>query len=408
MRGQRGADHELIQRLPAVDERPHRLVSALLAQVARVQALGVHGHIGLRQERLVQRKGLERGVLSGLVAIEREHHARGGGPHLELRPRDVPHEPPHHLDVLLAKGRAASRHGGRHPREVARHHIGIALDHHHLPLLPDRGLGQVQPVEHLGLLVQGRFGGVEVLGALVVVVEPARAKADHLARHVADRPHQAPAEAVVDLARLPLGDQARCSQFRLGEALGAQVVGQVGPALGRIADAELLGDVSPEAALQQEVAPDLGLGGAQLRGIELGRHPMGVEQALALARGALGPRPPACLVAQRHAGTRGKILHGLLEGQPVELHDEGDDVSSLAAAEAVIAALRGAHVEGGRTLVVEGAQALERPHARGFERHMRADDLVNGGALAYRRDVLTVDHARHGSTLGRVETVRGR
>src|SRR4029453_19251944 len=47
----------------------------------------------------------------------------------------------------------------------AGHHLRVAFHHHQLPVLGDVPFGKVDPVQHLGLLVERGFRGVEVLGA---------------------------------------------------------------------------------------------------------------------------------------------------------------------------------------------------------------------------------------------------
>ena len=102
------------------------------------------------------------------------------------------------------------------------------------------------------------------------------------------------------------------------------------------ADAEARGGVLVEAALVQEPPGDHGVGGAELVGVELLGDPVRLDQAAALR-----PRRPvvadlaAVLVAQLDAVLVGQPLDGLAEGQAVDLHQEGDDVAALAAAEAV-------------------------------------------------------------------------
>ena len=87
------------------------------------------------------------------------------------------------------------------------HHVGVALDHDRPALPGDVPLGQVEAEQHLGLLVQRRLGGVDVLGLEPVVVEqPARAEPDDVAGGVPDRPQQPPVE-LVDRTALALPGQ---------------------------------------------------------------------------------------------------------------------------------------------------------------------------------------------------------
>ena len=125
--------------------------------------------------------------------------------------------------------------------QVRGHHVGVALDDHGLLVLRDVLAREVDAVEHLALLVERRLRGVEVLRALVVVVELAGAEADDVAGGVADRPDQAAAEPVVDAALPAARDEAALDELVVGEALAAQVGEQRVPALGGVADAEVRG-----------------------------------------------------------------------------------------------------------------------------------------------------------------------
>src|SRR5690606_2994101 len=138
------------------------------------------------------RERAERGLLSRLVAVEGEDDL--------ARRRVVAHDPTQSADVLRSEGGAARRDGRRQAREVAGHDDGIAFHHDDAFRIAARdvALGEVEPVENLVLLVDGRLGGIEVLRSLVLVVELARAEADRLPRDIADRPYDAASEPVVD------------------------------------------------------------------------------------------------------------------------------------------------------------------------------------------------------------------
>ena len=96
--------------------------------------------------------------------------------------RGVVHQQPaQDLDVVAAEGGAAGGDGGGDPGQVAGHHVGVALDDDGPGGLRDLLLGQVDAVQHLGLLVDRGLGRVQVLRAVVVVAQLARAEADDLA-----------------------------------------------------------------------------------------------------------------------------------------------------------------------------------------------------------------------------------
>ena len=95
----------------------------------------------------------------------------------------------------------------------------------------------------------------------------------------------------------------------------------------------------------------------------------------------------------------GQPLDGLGEGQVVDLLLERDDVAALAAAEAVEEPAGRRHLEARGLLVVEGAQALQRPAAGVAQGDVRADDLVDPGPVADGDDVLVVDPPGHARSL---------
>ena len=297
---------------------------------------------------LVER--LEGGLLPGLVAVEGEDHLAARAV--------VGDQAAGHLDVVRAERGAARGHGRPDAGQVGRHHVRVALDEHQLALLGDRALGQVDAVEHLGLLVERRLGGVQVLGAGIVVVELAGAEADGRAGHVPDGPEQAAAEPVVQAA-LSLGHQPGGAQLLVPEAALPEVVQQMRPPLRGVPEAELHRVLLREPALGEEVAGGLGLGRAEGPTEELVRHLVRLEQATTAPRLRLVRAGAAVLVVQLHPHAGRQPLHGLRERGVLEFHEEADDVPVRAAAEAVVGAHAGAHVERRRPLVVERAQPLE-------------------------------------------------
>ena len=94
----------------------------------------------------------------------------------------VHHQSAQHRQVLVTERGAAGRDRRRHPGQVHRHHVGVALDDDGLVPLGDVALGQVDAEQHRRLLVQQRLRRVDVLGFHRVVVEqPPRPEPDHLA-----------------------------------------------------------------------------------------------------------------------------------------------------------------------------------------------------------------------------------
>ena len=212
------AEHEAVERHPPRDQLADRTVALLDAQVAGVEAGGLDGDVGLGDEVLVAGERAQRGLLAGCVAVEGEDH-------LAAELLVVVEEPTQHPGVVVAEGGAAGGHGGRHTREVAGHHVGVALDDHRLGGAGHVAPGQVDAVEHVALLVEGGLGSVEVLRLdLVVVEDPPCPEADRVAARVADRPQQPAAEPVV--RRPALTDQPGGDGLLVAEALLAQVTQQ--------------------------------------------------------------------------------------------------------------------------------------------------------------------------------------
>ena len=245
------------------------------------------------------------------------------------------------------------------------------------------------------LLVDGGLGCVDVLGGqAVVVVEAAGAEAQDGAARVLDGPDDAALEVVPAAV---LADEAGADELVVAEPRPRQVAVQRPAVLGGVAHAEPLGGGAVEAAPVEHAAGLDGLGGGELGGEEVGGHLVGLHDAHPLS----GRRRRAAVVddAQLHAGPVGQGLDGLAEREVVDLLHEGDDVAALAAAEAVEQAARRRHLEARGLLVVERAQALERAAAGVAQRHVRADDLVDPGALPHEGDVLVVDASGHARIL---------
>ena len=301
--------------------------------------------------------------------------------------------------MLGTERRATRRHRVRHPRDMCCHDIRVPLDDDDPMVRHDRLFRQIQPVQQLRLLVDGRLGSIQVLGRLLVgVVQSARAKPHRRTRNIADRPHQSAAETIVDAAAA-LRTQARDLDLLIREAFGAQVARQRIPRGRSIADPEMLTHRLVETALSQERAPPVSLLAAQLLAVELFGRAMSVQEPLALARLLRAHPRPALLVVEGDPRLLREHLHGLGERQVVDLLHKGDDVTALTAPETVEHAQVGAHVEGGRALVMEGTQTLERTDASGSQRYVLADDLVDLDRATYRFDVVLANQTRHNLSL---------
>lgn len=310
--------------------------------------------------------------------------------------------------MVAAEGRAAGRDRGRHAGEMAGHDVRVALDDDRAGHLGDVLLREVDAVEDLGLLVDRGVGRVEVLRAVVRLVELAGAEADDLAADVADGPHQAAAEAVDGSAAALLGEAGE-QELLVGEALAAQEAGEVVPALGAVADGEVRGGGLVEAALGEELAAGVGLRvTGQLFHVPVGGDLVGLDQADPLAA-LVGGVVAALLVPQGDAGLGGQALDRLGEGEVVDLHHERDGVAALLASEAVEEPLARTDLEGRRLLVVERTQALEVATARVAQLEVLGHHGVDRDRVPNRLHVLVVDPSCHTGILrGRTDTPEAR
>ena len=126
--------------------------------------------------------------------------------------------------MLDAESRATGGHRGLDTGKLAGHHVGVTLDHHRLTIPGDRLLGGVEAVEHERLLVDRRLAGVEVLGLDPVIVKQTPcAEAHHIAGDVANGPHQATAEPVIEATPAPTG-QPTCDYLLVAETFGPQML----------------------------------------------------------------------------------------------------------------------------------------------------------------------------------------
>lgn len=204
-----------------------------------------------------------------------------------------------------------------------------------------------------------------------------------------------PAPEAVDGPAAPLLGEPGEEQLLVGEALAAQIAGEVVPALGAVADAEVHGRGLVEATLGEEDPAGVGLGsGGELFRVPLGGDLVRLDETDAFTA-LVGGVVAALLVAQGDAGLGGEPLDHLGEGEVVDLHHERDGVAALLAAEAVEQSLARADLEGRRLLVVEGAQALEVAAARVAQLEVLGHHGVDRDRVPYRLHVLVVDPSCH-------------
>ena len=375
---QRRADRELEQRLPRRRPASRTASSPLgLPQLARVHPAGLDRDVGLRDEPLVLLEGAQRGLLPGLVAVEGED---------DLAAERASSSPSSRRTTLMwsvpkAVPQVATAVGT--PDRWQRHHVGVALDDHDLAAPwrspASRGRCRRAPATSCRSCVSGvlRYFGLDP----VVVEQPPGTETDDVAGHVADRPHQPAAEAVVG-PRCPAPARPGGDQLVLGEALAAQVAAAAAsPTAARsrrrtVAAASrskpALGEELPRRRPAPRRAREL-LGEERLRDRGAPRPAAAGARARAAGRG----RPPSSSYRSSMPEPRREPLDGLGERQVVDLLHERDDVAALAAAEAVVEADLRPHVERRRALVVERAEPLQRADPGRLEGDVLADDLLD-------------------------------
>ena len=233
----------------------------------------------------------------------------------------VVQEAPQHSGVLVAERGAAGGDRGGYAGQVAGHHVGVALDDHGLRGAGDVPARQIDPVEHLALLVDRGLGGVEVLRLDLVVLEDAPGpEPDGVAGGVADRPEQPPAEAVV--GRPALRDQPGRHRLLVAEAASAAGA----PAAPRRRAGRSRSRSGPRRPGRTRARPGTGAPGARPAWPAGRRRTPGRPGAPRSAGPLRALRPVLAAVAllapQLHAVLLREPLHRLDEGQPVDLDEE--------------------------------------------------------------------------------------
>src|SRR5665811_2100321 len=170
-----------------------------------------------------------------------------------------------------------------------------------------------------------------------------------------EREHEPAAEAVVHAAGLA-NEQPRRLEFALGETVLEHPFVETAPSHGSEPHAELLADTPAESAPLEIRAGGLPLATLpEEAGVERGGAFEEGEKVLVAGVVALGAT--AIVELDGHGEALGQLLHDLDEREVLESLQEGEDVAALAAPEAVVEPLVGAHREGGGLLLVEGAQS---------------------------------------------------
>ena len=398
----RGIDHKIIQRLRMLDQRAHRLIATVDAQIARVEIVVGNGDERLRQERRIQSERVQRGLLPRGIAIEREHDARAQclpgnvqrADQLHRAQRIIGDQPPHDLRVLGAERRAARRHRRIDAGQMHRHDIGVTFDDDDLTLLHDGRLRQVDAVQHLRLTVQLGVRRVDVLrGDLIVVIQLARAKAERAPGRITNRPCGAAGEIVVHAA-LPLPRKPGVKHLLLRKPLGRKIANQIVPPLRRVPAAETLAVRPAEIASAEQLARGQSLLAHDLRHEKTLSLLVGLDQPGPLRPGMLGA-PTGILVMQLDMVFVGEKLHRLAEIDVLLMLNVAEHVAAETAAETMPHAQRRPHGETRRLLVMERAQADERAGAGRPQRHARGHDVVQVRGGAHLLHVFLQNHSSH-------------
>ena len=377
----RPSHHVLDERNGAGRELAERLATVMIDEVRGVQALGQDQDDRLHREAFDELEGAFGRARPRVVRVEREHHP--------LR------EPGRESEVSFAERGPTRRHRVRDAGVDHRDHVGVALDEEELPRSGGRGLRALQVVQDLGLSVHGSLGRVQILRTVLATAgQDPSADPDRLPGQVVDRERDPPAEPVADVALLILQGEARLDEQLRRERLDEPAEQEVRVPR-RVPDLELGRHLTVDAAGLEVGAGLLPFLGFQERPVvQLERGLVRADQRLALGRHApFGGR--VALVAERDPRVLGETFDRLGELEVFDIAQEPDRVPALAAAEAVVEALRGRDAERRRLLRVERTEPDEPVVARLLEREVAGDELDDVGALADGRDVLVPDPAGH-------------
>ena len=266
------------------------------------------------------------------------------------------------------------------------------LDHVHVPFADDGAALAVdefapfeESVEFAPLVVDRRLGAVDVLG-LLVLLEGARAEADHVTLHVSDREHQPVAVGVV--AAVAFVDQ-KTALDELGRTvtLAPELLQRV-PAFGGVAQVEFGGGLARNPASLQIVDRLFAL-------LELSRIVAGgvghVFGEAFLSGFALNVARTSTLARHLHVVEARELFDGLGKFETLIAHEKTDGVAGNAAAEALEELFGGADREGRRLFLVEGAARLIVLSGL-LERHITSHDVDDVGAVKELRDETLGDH----------------
>ena len=278
---------------------------------------------------------------------------------------------------------------------MAGHDIRIAFNDDDLAAAGDVLLGKIEAVKYLALVVDRGLWCVQVLWPAVVIQQLAGPEPERLAGHVANRPDQPAAEAVVRTA-LTRAEKPGSHELLLCVAKRLEVLAQRVVRLRRKADAKALGCGLVETTVTQKPPPRLSFGRRELGDVELRRSLVGRQQTRPIA---MVDRLAAILVVQFITEASSHPLYSLGEGDVIHLLQESEDITALTAAETVVKTDLRANMETWRPLLMEGAEALHRTNASALQRDKVADNVRNVGARPDLVNVTSSDQACHSMIL---------
>ncbi len=295
--------------------------------------------------------------------------------------------------MVLGQRRAAGGHHIFDAGAIEGQQVEVALDDDHLAGAADRLARAVHPVENAALVIDRRLGRVDVFR--LPVAEGASAEGRHPAALAVDGKDQPAAEQVVVGAPVLAGaDQPENAGSFGFDALPVEETRQRLPALRGVTQLEAGGDrsvVSPPL----EITPGRFTLGRlhQDAVVEIGHRLINAVQRLAFAAASLrfgiGP-----LLLHHDADALAQGADCLREGEPFHLHEEGEGVAVLAAAEAVVALSGTVDAEGGRLLAVKRTQS-EMIDAAALQADIRGDQLDHVCAVADLFDFVVRYASRH-------------
>ena len=309
--------------------------------------------------------------------------------------RDILRKAVQQAYLLRRKRRAGRRHDVLDPCLMHRNHIGVSFDHDGEILLLNGLLGEIEAVKFAFLAVYLAFGGVLVLGHLLVGAQRAASERHDAPRNVVHGEDHAVAEAVVERPVALARQRKARREEELALVAGRQGILRHPVALCR---AEPEPELADRGVGQSALLPEVGHPDA---------HPLGVvaEEIRKVLRGpSVHDEHRLAVVVAPHLLLRqlllpdldaiafGHHLQRLGIGDVLVLHQERHGIAALPAAETLVDPLRGRDDERRGLLVVERTARLI-VHTLSLERDIVADDIhdVRGGIDAVYR--FPVDHS---------------